>query len=109
MVWKEFWFGKESENAYTPPIFKKKKHNFPRNHKAPKGLSDFLAAVKSDILDPKNRNKVKSNLPDNEKEALKELIKLRRERKITIKPCDKGAGIRILDFEDYLIRLPLST
>ena len=84
------------------PYSKRKKHNFPRNHRAPKSLSDFLAAVKSDIVDPKNRNKVESNIPDDEKEALKELIRLQRERKITIKPCDKGAGIIILNFDDYL-------
>ena len=29
MVWKEFWFGKESEDTYTPPIFKKKKTQLP--------------------------------------------------------------------------------
>ena len=27
---------------------------------------------------------------------------MQRDRKIVIKPCDKGAGILILDFEDYL-------
>ena len=102
MVWKEYWFGKETEETYVPPIFKKKKNNFPKNHRAPKGLLDYLAAVKSDIVDPKNRNKVKSNLPEDEKEALRELVKLQKERKITIKPCDKGAGIIILNFEDYL-------
>ena len=34
-------------------------------------------------------------------DAIKELIKLQKERNITIKPADKGAGIVILDFEDY--------
>ena len=34
MVWKEFWYGKESDEPYVPPIFKKKKSNFPRNHKS---------------------------------------------------------------------------
>ena len=35
-------------------------------------------------------------------EALKELINLQKSRKITIKPCDKGAGIIILNFDDYI-------
>ena len=30
------------------------------------------------------------------------MIKLQKERVITIKPCDKGAGIIILDFEEYM-------
>ena len=34
--------------------------------------------------------------------ALKELIRLQRERKIIIKACDKGAGIIIINFNDYL-------
>jgi hypothetical protein len=45
MVWREFWFGKESEKPYVPPMFKKRKHNFPRNHKTSRGLQDCLAAV----------------------------------------------------------------
>ena len=62
MVWNKFWFGRETEEPYEKPLFQKKKHNFPRNYRSPKGLQDYLAAVKSDIMDPHNRNKVKSNL-----------------------------------------------
>ena len=101
-MWKEFWFGRDAEESHTEPIFKQKKNNFPKTHKAPQGLKDFVSAVKSDIMDPKNRNKVQSNLPDDEKEALKILIKLQKDRKIVIKPCDKGAGIIILNFDDYI-------
>ena len=57
-----------------------------------------VAAVKSEIMDPKNRNVVKSNISEGEKEALKELVKLQKERQIVIRPCDNGAGIIILDF-----------
>ena len=53
-------------------------------------------------MDPKNRNKEECNLPVEEIGALKELIKLQRERLIMIKPCDKGAGIMILNFNDYM-------
>ena len=101
MIWKEFWFEREDGNQ-KPPIFKSKKTNYPRNHKTPLELKNYLAAVKSDLLDPKNRHKVKPNLPEDELKALLELIKLQKERKIVIKPCDKGAGIIIVDFEDYL-------
>ena len=97
MVWQEFWYGKPKGETYKPPIFEQKKHNFPKNHRAPKGLQDYLAAVKSDLMVPKNRNKSKNILPDEEREALKEL-QLQREIVIVIRPCDKGAGIIILDF-----------
>ena len=33
---------------------------------------------------------------------MKELAKLQTERKIVIKQCDKGAGILIIDFKDYM-------
>ena len=35
-------------------------------------------------------------------EALKGLINLQKERQIVIKACEKGAGIIILDFNEYL-------
>ena len=53
-------------------------------------------------MDHRNRNHKKCNIPHSEVEALKELVKLQRERVITIKPCDKGAGIIILDFKAYM-------
>ena len=102
MLWKEFWFGKDSEEAYIPPMFKKRKQNFPSKHTAPRGLRDCLAAVKSEIADPKNRRRVTSNIKEDEKEALHKLVKLQKERQIVIKPCDKGAGIIILNFNEYL-------
>ena len=62
----------------------------------------FLNAVKSEIQDPLNRNKVRPNLPPDELEGLKQLIDLQKNRIITIKPCDKGAGIIILNYQSYL-------
>ena len=62
----------------------------------------FLNSVKSEILDPENRNKARPNLPPDELKALNELIDLQRNRVITVKPCYKGAGIIILDFEEYV-------
>ena len=53
-------------------------------------------------MDPKNISKVQSDLPDDEEEALKILIKLQKDRKIVIKPHDKGAEIIILNFDDYI-------
>ena len=104
LVWKEFWHGRDTDNTQEreTPTFKKKKNNFPRNYKTPQDLQNYLAAVKSDILDPKNRNVAEPNLPKQEVEALKKLINFQRDRIIVIKPCDKGAGIIILDFEEYI-------
>ena len=101
MLWQEFWSNKEKIQL-KPQIFKQNKTNLPTKHPTPPGLKMFLNAAKSEIMDPHNRNKSHPNLSPTEIEALSELIKLQKERVITIKPCDKGAGIIILDFEKYL-------
>ena len=100
-IWHEFWFGSDT-GVYVPPIFKRKKDNLPVKHPTPPGVKVFLNSVKSEILDPENRNNAQPNLPPDKIKALSELIELQRNRIITIKPCDKGAGIIILDFEAYL-------
>ena len=87
MVWREFFNDKEDEE-FIPPIFKSKKYNLPKNHNTPTGLKTYLGAVKSEITDPRNRNKASCNIPKEQLVALKELIKLQRDRKIIIKRCD---------------------
>ena len=74
----------------------------PQNYSVPEGLKIFLSSMKSEIQDHRNRNQVKCNIPNDEVQALKELVRLQRERKIVIKACDKGAGLIILNFEDYM-------
>ena len=81
---------------------KKTKTNLPTKHPTPAGLRVFLNAVKSEIEDPENRNRCRPNLPPDELKALDQLIQLQKNRIITIKPCDKGAGIIILDFAEYM-------
>ena len=93
MIWKEFWHGRDNSINQKRSIFKHKKNNLPRNYRSPNNLKIFLSGIKSEILDPKNRRKAKSNLPDSEVKAIKELIKLQKDRKIIIKMCDKGAGL----------------
>jgi hypothetical protein len=74
----------------------------PKNYSSPEGLKMFLGAVKSDLIDPRNRNREECNLPQDELNALKDLINLQKDRKIVIKACDKGAGIIILNFNEYV-------
>ena len=81
MIWTEFWHGKDNNIGYKP-IFKQRKNNLPHKYASPQGLIDFLAAIKSELLDPKNRNKVHCNLPEEEIKALHTLIQLQKERKI---------------------------
>ena len=102
VIWQEFWHGREKDENYKVPIFKSQKNNLPKNHKIPKGLKTFINSVKSEILDPKNRNCAECNLTPDKMAALKELTRLQCERIITIKACDKGAGIIILNFKDYM-------
>ena len=102
VIWHEFWFGQKDKESFTPPIFKTHKRNLPKNYTTPKELKTYLSSVKSELTDPKNRNTIKCNIPIEEIAALKELIRLQRERIIIVKACDKGAGIIILDFNNYL-------
>ena len=90
VIWTEFWHGRDEEIDREIPIFKQEKYNLPKKYSVPEGLKTFLAAIKSEILDPRNRNQESSNLPPNEVDALKEIIRLQRERKFVIKACDKG-------------------
>ena len=96
IIWHEFWFGRDEDNNKEEPIFKRQKTNMPKGHTTPEDLKVFLSSVKSELSDPRNRNKEGCNLPVNEINALKELIKLQKERVIIIKACDKGARIMIL-------------
>ena len=79
MLWQEFWSNKEQQ-SFKPPIFKKKKTNMPSKHPTPAGLKIFINATKSEILDPQNRNRGRTNIPPDEIEALGELIKLQKEQ-----------------------------
>ena len=74
----------------------------PKNYTVPEGLKVFLNSVKSELTDPRNRNKEECNLPVDEINALKQLIQLQKDRKIVIKACDKGAGIIILNYDTYM-------
>ena len=102
LIWHEFWFKRDNQDKWDKPLFRTEKNNLPKNYTVPQGLKTFLCAVKSEITDPRNRNETKCNIPPEEVAALKELIRLQKERIITIKACDKGAGIIILDFNEYL-------
>ena len=53
-------------------------------------------------ISKKCRKNVKCNVSDGEIKALQQLIQLQKEREIVIKMCDKGAGIIILDFSEYI-------
>ena len=74
----------------------------PRKYDVPEDLKVFLKSIKSELQDPMNRNKEVCNLPVDELNALKDIIQLQKDRQIVVKACDKGAGIMILNFNDYL-------
>jgi hypothetical protein len=101
-IWHEFWYGREQIQERKKPIFKTSKSNLPKNYTVPEGLKMFLGSVKSEILDPRNRNQTKCNLPHDQIQAIKELIRLQKEGVIIIKACDKGAGIIILNYPEYM-------
>ena len=68
----------------------------PQKHSRPQGLDKFLNAIEVNLQEKSAYNKQhlnpkKSNIPPEEVKALQQLIQLQRERKIVIKPADKGA------------------
>ena len=101
VIWTEYWFGNENQE-FSEPIFKTEKTNMPKNYSSPEGLKIFLSSIKSEILDPRNRNNIKRNITQEELLALKELQQLQQDKKIVIRACDKGAGLIILNFDDYI-------
>ena len=62
----------------------------------------FLGALKSEMIDPKDRKKAHRNIPKELMEALLQLTKIQKDREIVIKRCDKGAGVIILNFKEYI-------
>ena len=61
----------------TKKKFKTKKTNQPKDQTTHIGMREFfLGSVKSDIVDPRNRNEAKCNLPKEEVSALSERIRL---------------------------------
>ena len=102
VIWHEFFYESESDNEFNEKIFKVSKTNLPKNYKSPEGLKTYLGSIRSELMDHKNRNDVPCNAPQDEVKALRELIKLQKEKIIVIKPCDKGAGIMILDYLVYM-------
>jgi hypothetical protein len=59
----DFFYGKENNKFYNPPIFKSQERNLPKNYTTPKELKTYLGSVKLELLDPRNINNVKHNLP----------------------------------------------
>ena len=102
VIWHEYFYGNESNGDYRKKIFKTNKSNLPKNYKSPEALKTYLGSIKSEIMDHKNRNNIPCNLPHDEILALKELIHLQKTKVIVIKPCDKGAGMIILDYPMYM-------
>ena len=102
VIWHEFHYGSETNIETNEQIFRTEKTNMPKNYSVPEGLKIFLSSIKSEIQDPRNRNQALFNLSDDEIEAMKQLIQLQRERKIVVKAYDKGAGIIVINFVDYM-------
>ena len=101
-IWTEYWYGREDQGTTPVPIFKLHKTNLPKKYAVPDGLKTFLNSVKSELKDHRNRNAVECNLSINELTVLQTLQKLQKDREIVIRACDKGTGVIILDFEEYI-------
>ena len=105
VTWNEFW-SRNPAPIYTRPIFKAEKTNLPPPP-TPKNLTAFLNTIESNICDKSKWNKQhfnpnQLNISTEEVRALNKLKEMQTEKKIIIKPADKGAGICILNYEDYV-------
>ena len=106
MRWREFFADRDisedekekEKEAWKKEIFPQENANLPPI--GSKNLRTFLTAAKSELQGTK-ANKTKPNISIEEMEALETLIKLQKESVIVIKPCDKGAGISIVNYSDY--------
>ena len=64
-------------------------------------VKTFLSGVKSDLIGSQH-SRTHTNFSKDETEALAILVKLHRNCVIVIKPCDKEAGIIIVDHDKYV-------
>ena len=108
MEWKEYFFSEEIQPVInkSPQIFKSDKTNLPPGN-PPKNLRAFLNTIETNLCDKskwqrKLLNPNIKNISKEESKALEKLIKLQKDCLITIKPADKGSGICILDYNDYV-------
>ena len=102
LYWTDVLDGEKDEN-YKQSIFRERKTNMPTKYNPPDALRNFVSGLKTDLRDPESRNKnIKSNLSPSEKAALSELQTLQKNRIITIKACDKGSGLMIMDTPAYV-------
>ena len=105
MIWKERIFTdndleEEVLNSFISAPWKPIKTNLP--NKGPSSdLKTFLNGSLSCVLGS-TLNRIHTNLPENERRAMFELIKLQKSRVITIKPNDKNGGTSILRTCDYI-------
>ena len=85
-------------------IFQTKKTNLPKKkyHSTPKLLNWIHSSIVSNqSRATRSKKQFHSNLTSDEHVAKQELNKLQNDRIITIKPCDKGCWVIVLNFCDY--------
>jgi hypothetical protein len=110
MQWAEQFYTDDVEpedSNFIPSIFKQEKTNFPNRGNVAKPLQTFLNTVESNLQNrtlwnKKHLNPKIRNLPEDEFEALQNLVKLQKERQIIVKPADKGSGIVVVNYDDYV-------
>lgn len=104
-LWKEKMWDNNQDN-YIPPIFKEEKTSMPTGP-TPRYLTGFLNTVESNICNRHNwntdlLNPARRNITEQEYTALLNLQQLQHDQQIIIKPADKGSGIVILNYDDYV-------
>ena len=109
ILWKDFWFENKNEHSneetdYVKSVLKSNKTNFPVS-RASSQLRMYLNSIHSDVVgscSKRHETKKKYNLSREERAAIQSLKEAQSSGTITIKECDKGGGVCIMNTEDYV-------
>ena len=107
MAWHTIFGNSRNDDKYNDINENTKEYLFEKNRKTnlpkqfPKEITEFVNAVKSDLLG-NNLLRVHPNLSKEENEELRNLISLQKDGKIVIQPADKNLGVVILNRDDYV-------
>jgi len=100
-AWKAALFNEDAEEeVYIPPLFPQTKSNMPKEA-PPKALQDAFTGIRTGILSSP-LNHVRDNLSPNQRNAINNLVKLRKEGHLVIQPMDKTGGLAVFDRKDYV-------
>ena len=98
VLWQKFWYGrnKDEEHIKKIQIFRFHKYNLPKNFSSPSGLKTMLSSIRSEIMDPRNRNQETPTSPLKKYLLSKNLLHSRERESLQLKLPIKELGFSYL-------------